>query len=79
MRDKIYIFAVVMNNPQVNEKTNSEHNIAHLGFIYVKGDEIHLRHASSVNKIVEDVNFIDYANSKKNSNIYIGFNLYELK
>ncbi|MFN7038521.1 MAG: N-acetylmuramoyl-L-alanine amidase-like domain-containing protein [Alphaproteobacteria bacterium] len=80
LKGKIYIFALVMNNPKLIEITKSDHNIGHVGFIYVKDNNIHLKHASaSGDKLVEDILLVDYAKAKEENEAFLGFSLYEIK
>jgi hypothetical protein len=79
LQGKIYIFAMVMDNPKLIEITNSDHNIAHVGLVFSKGNKLYLRHATSIGpKTVVEVTLQEYALEKEKSNIFIGFTLFEI-
>lgn len=80
LQEKIYIITIIMDNPKLLELTGSEHNIAHVGFVFAKAGQLYLRHATSVgSKSVEEISLIDYVNAKKQSKVLIGFTLFNLK
>lgn len=80
LQGKIYIITILMDNPELLALTGSEHNIAHVGFVFVKEGALYLRHATSIgSKSVEEISLKDYASAKKQSKVLIGFTLFDLK
>ncbi|HJD56069.1 MAG TPA: DUF1460 domain-containing protein [Rickettsia endosymbiont of Pyrocoelia pectoralis] len=80
LEGKIYIITVIMNNPKLLELTKSEHNIAHVGFVFTKNNKLYFRHATSVApKEVVEVSLEEYANGKKESKIFTGFTLFSVE
>ncbi|AIL65447.1 hypothetical protein NOVO_05380 [Rickettsiales bacterium Ac37b] len=78
--NKIYLFVMIMDNPKMLELTKSEHNIAHVGFAFIRDNKIYLRHATSIgNQAVEEQLLSAIAVSKQKSNIFPGFTLFEIK
>ncbi|MGX6960595.1 MAG: N-acetylmuramoyl-L-alanine amidase-like domain-containing protein [Rickettsia endosymbiont of Pentastiridius leporinus] len=80
LKDKLYIIVITIDNPKLLELTESEHNIAHVGFVFTKNDKLYLRHATQVDpKEVVEVSLEEYANSKKESKIFTGFTLFSVE
>ncbi|HJD62416.1 MAG TPA: DUF1460 domain-containing protein [Rickettsia endosymbiont of Degeeriella rufa] len=77
---KIYLMVMTIDNPKLLELTKSEHNIAHVGFVFTKNNKLYFRHATPVGpkKIVE-VSLEEYATGKKESKIFTGFTLFSLE
>ncbi|MCC8377476.1 MAG: DUF1460 domain-containing protein [Rickettsia endosymbiont of Graphium doson] len=80
LNDAVYLMVMTMDNPKLLELTKSEHNIAHVGFVFTKNDKLYFRHATPVGpkKIVE-VSLEEYATGKKESKIFTGFTLFSLE
>lgn len=79
LANKIYIITIIMDNPKLLELTKSEHNIAHVGFVFTKNDKLYFRHATPVaSKEVVEVTLEEYAIGKKESKTFKGFTLFEL-
>ncbi|MFV9876220.1 MAG: N-acetylmuramoyl-L-alanine amidase-like domain-containing protein [Rickettsiales endosymbiont of Dermacentor nuttalli] len=80
LKGKIYLFVMIMDNPKMLELTNSDHNVGHVGFVFVRNNKLYLRHATSIgNKVVEEQLLSTVAQSKQNSKIFPGFTLFEIK
>jgi|GEM_PF-6395135 len=78
--DKIHIITIIMDNPKLLELTKSEHNIAHVGFVFTKEGKLYFRHATSVEpKEIVEVPLEEYAINKKESKIFTGFAFFSLE
>ncbi|WP_341788824.1 MULTISPECIES: N-acetylmuramoyl-L-alanine amidase-like domain-containing protein [unclassified Rickettsia] len=77
---KIYLMVMTMDNPKLLELTKSEHNIAHVGFVFTKNDKLYFRHATPIGpKEIVEVSLEEYATGKKESKIFTGFTLFSLE
>lgn len=80
LEGKIYIIIITIDNRKLLELTKSEHNIAHVGFVFTKNDKLYFRHATQVDpKEVVEVSLEEYANDKKKSKIFRGFTLFSIE
>jgi hypothetical protein len=80
LKNNIYLFLMIMDNPKMLELTKSEHNVAHVGFVFAKDGKLYLRHATSAGpKTVIEVPLEDVAKGKEQSKIFPGIALFKIK
>ena len=74
--DESLLVLFIIDNPKIHDKIGTDLAISHMGFLLPNGI---LRHASSAQKKVVDINFIDYVNTRKSNKTNLGIALYKIK
>lgn len=74
--NKTYVVLFVADNPKIRDKIGTDIAVVHMGFLLPSGT---LRHASSKQGMVVDVDFQDYISQRQRNKTNIGIAILEIK
>ena len=77
--DKPYIFMTIIYDDNLNKKLGTELDVSHTGFLFKKGDDVFIRHASQRHGKVTDENFLEYTKLLQRWPKYLGYAILEIK